>query len=455
MTGLRPLIWAVAVLAAALVACQEMPPPTPTIPPAPEIAAVATTPPLAAYPLATPLPAYPGGEEGNPPSLPPSPTADTAYPAVTPTTPGPITPPGAGGSQVFVPFLSVAPSSTLSITASLPLPTAPPPPPTDTPTPIPTADFAAVRAELAAAGQDLGYVKIGFHTAVGGNADGLIEWMQQLDAAGVPFFLKSVDNAQPLYIAQEMMKQSGVPHTLVFRRATGQVYDVPNYDLPPDQSAIEHWQRHKEIWPPELDPSLVWFETINEVDKNRAEWLGQFALKTAELALADGYKWAAFGWSSGEPEPEHWQTPSMLQFLRLVAQHPDRLAIALHEYSYLTEDIADAYPYKVGRFQELFRICDQYGIPRPTVLITEWGWTYQHVPTPDKAMRDIAWASRLYAPYPQIKGAAIWYLGTGFGDVADEAQQLIYPMLVYSLQNYFAVPRPPNHAPINPEQYRP
>ncbi|MFS8631384.1 MAG: hypothetical protein LOD92_09565, partial [Bacillales bacterium] len=58
--------------------------------------------------------------------------------------------------------------------------------------------------------------------------------------------------------------------------------------------------------------------------------------------------------SSGEPEPQHWETPAMLRFLRLAAQHPDRLAIALHEYSYQVENIGNIYPYLVGRFQFLF-----------------------------------------------------------------------------------------------------
>jgi len=329
--------------------------------------------------------------------------------------------------------------------------------PTATPPPIPTLDFAAIREELHAQGQEMATVKIGFHVSVGGNTEGLEEWMRRLDEAGVPFFLKSVDNAQPILFAQELKRASGVPHVLVYRKTSGGDYDwdVPDYTLPPDQAAAVHWQMHRDAFPPELDPSLVWIETINEVDKNQAEWLGQFALKTAELAMQDGFNWAAFGWSSGEPEPEQWQTPSMLQFLRLAGQNPDRLAIALHEYSYLVEDIGDAYPYKVGRFQELFRIADAQGIPRPTVLITEWGWTYENVPPPEKALADIAWASRLYAPYPQVKGAAIWYLGHGFSDIANKTQQLIFPVMVYALQNYFPAPLPPQQQPIVPEQFGP
>jgi hypothetical protein len=71
--------------------------------------------------------------------------------------------------------------------------------------------------------------------------------------------------------------------------------DVPLYDLPPEEAAVIHWQKHLELFPPELDPSLIWVETMNEIDKNRAEWLGQFALKTAELARDDGVAMAVMG----------------------------------------------------------------------------------------------------------------------------------------------------------------
>ncbi|MFZ0545295.1 MAG: hypothetical protein WAM60_07645 [Candidatus Promineifilaceae bacterium] len=351
-----------------------------------------------------------------------------------------------GDKNIFLPFFPGLPANTPTAT----------PQPTNTPmpTPTPTIDFAAVRQGLQAQGNDLGFVKIGFHLSVGGNINGLDTWMQRLDAAGVPFFLKSADNAGPIFEAQELAKKSGVPHTLVYRRS-GQEYDVPDYSLSPQEAARKHWDAHIAVFPPELDPSMVWLETINEVDKNQAEWLGQFALATAEMALADGYKWAAFGWASGEPEVETWEAPSMLAFLRLAAAHPDQLAIAVHEYSFLTTDIADQYPYKVGRFQQLFQLCDQYGIPRPTVLITEWGWAYQDVPSVSAALDDIAWAAHLYAQYPQVKGAAIWHLGCCFADVADQTQRLIQPLTEYALGNYFAIPLPPDQAPIDPEAYRP
>lgn len=391
--------------------------------------AVATV--IAAYPAATPTLAET--------AVPPTPTPETAVP--------PMPQPAGTPSNLYLPLI-VEPA------APTPAPTITPSP---TPTPIPTVDFAAVQSELRAAGQELSYAKIGFHVGTGGNTHGLEEWMRRLDAAGVPFFLKSVDNAQPLLFAQELMRQSGVPHTLVFRRASGgndgYDWDVPNYDLPPAQAAAIHWQQHIAAFPPELDPSVIWLETINEVDKNRAEWLGQFALETAALAQRDGFKWAAFGWSSGEPETVQWETPSMLAFLQLAGANPDRLAIALHEYSYDENNIADGYPYKVGRFQYLLRVVDSNNIPRPTILITEWGWTYQEVPDPEQALADIAWASRLYARYPEIKGAAIWYLGGNFADIANQAQRLIEPVMVYTLQNYFARSGQPE--PVVPEAFEP
>lgn len=315
----------------------------------------------------------------------------------------------------------------------------------------PPIDYSSVRASLQQQGLDLAFGKMGFHTGAGGNVTGLYDWINHLDTAGVPVFLKSVDDPSPVYAAQQRVQESGVPHTLIFRRSGAQ-YDVPNYDLSPVAAAQQHWALHKAAWPAQLDPGLVWIETLNEVDKNRSEWLAEFALETAQLALTDGFKWAAFGWSSGEPEPYHWQGTKMRQFLHLVGQHPDRLAIALHEYSY-SNQIGSGYPFLVGRFQALFQVCDAYNIPRPTVLITEWGWHATEVPPPEIAIGHIEWAAWLYAAYPQVKGAAIWYLGGGFGGIADQAQRLIAPVQDYSLTHYFGYK--PGQGAIDPTLFQP
>jgi uncharacterized repeat protein (TIGR02543 family) len=324
----------------------------------------------------------------------------------------------------------------------------------------PPLDFAAIQADFQSQGFDLAFNKIGFHVGPGGNPTGIGDWWRNLDSAGVPVFYKSVDDDGHLWELQEHIKSSGstVPHTLVYRMSSagqndGNDYDVPDYNKSPVQAARDHWKLHTDNWPSRLDPSLVWIETTNEVDKNKSEWLGEFAVETANLALRDGFRWAAFGWSSGEPEPEHWESPAMLEFLEMAAAHPDRLAIALHEYSYDKDDIGFIYPYLIGRFQKLFMTVDKHYIPRPTVLITEWGWEYQNVPGPSAALDDIAWAAWLYAAYPEIKGAALWYLGPGFGNIASQAQKLISPVTDYSLSDYFKIV--PGHGRIEPSYFEP
>jgi hypothetical protein len=47
-------------------------------------------------------------------------------------------------------------------------------------------------ADLESQGKQLVTNKLGFHVAVGGNQEGLTEWVQRSDEAGVPIFLKSV-----------------------------------------------------------------------------------------------------------------------------------------------------------------------------------------------------------------------------------------------------------------------
>ena len=315
-----------------------------------------------------------------------------------------------------------------------------------------TLDFPAIRSQLNQQGQDLAFVKIGFHVGPGGNQTGLGKWMECLDAAGVPFFLKSVDAAGSILEAAQLRAASGVPHVLVYRKSVGGGinWDVPDYNKTPLDAATEHWNSFLNAFPPELDPyrHLIWIETINEVDKNRAEWLGEFAFHTAQMAMANGFNWAAFGWSSGEPEREHWEGPQMRNFLSFAADNPDRVAVALHEYSYVRENLDRFFPYLVGRFQFLFDVCDDYGIARPKVLVTEFGWVYDHIANSvSQAMGvDLPWAAELYAGFPEVLGAAIWYLGPGFGGIANEAQKLIEPLTTYALQNYFVIPLENNAA---------
>jgi hypothetical protein len=323
---------------------------------------------------------------------------------------------------------------------ALPSPTPDRPTATSTPRPTPErpsptpppVDFDAVRADLRAKGQDLAFVKIGFHVGPAGNQEGLVEYLEALADAGVPAFIKSVDDYS--FCVQALDYN---PDNITVFRMTGDSLEQPDRNLPAETSAEQHWARILDALPPEFD-QRTWLEVMNEPGRHRADWLGRFALRTAQLALRDGYRFAAFGWTAGQPEPEDWETPEMLEFLHLASQHPAQIGIALHEYSFDVEDIAHLYPDLVGRFQALFQICDRNDIPRPTVLLTEWGWEPRDVPPVDQAMADIVWASRLYAAYPQVEGAAIWYLGGGF-DIADQAQRLIAPLRDYATTSYFIV----------------
>ena len=291
--------------------------------------------------------------------------------------------------------------------------------------------------------------KIGFHTGPGGNPTGIGDWMRALDRAKIPFCLKSVDHYGPIFEAQELMKLSKVPHVLIFRLSTrgindGYDYDVPPYKDPkyvndPEGGAEKHWRKTLAKLPPEFDKKRVWLEPINEVDKDLCDWLGRFAVHTANLAQRDGYKVSLFAWSSGEPEPSGWETPGMLKYLQLCGKRPQQAAIALHEYSYLENDIFHETPFKIGRFQYLFQVCDKHDIPRPRIHITEWGWTLNSVPVPERAIQDIQRVGELYARFPEIEGAAVWYLGPDFGGIANKAQRLIKPVTDFTLSHRFEV----------------
>ncbi|MCB8976065.1 MAG: hypothetical protein H6657_01410 [Ardenticatenaceae bacterium] len=290
--------------------------------------------------------------------------------------------------------------------------------------------------------------KIGFHTGPGGNPTGIGDWMRALDKAQIPFCLKSADHYGPIFEAQEIMKKSGVPHVLIFRLSDNHseyTYDTPPYKDPkyvndPEGGAEKHWRKTVAKLPPEFDKKRVWLEVINEVDKNLCDWLGRFAVRIANLAQRDGYKVSLFSWSGGEPEPSGWETPGMLAYLRLCAERPSQAAVAVHEYSFIESNIFDQFPFKIGRFQYLFQVCDKHNIPRPRVHITEWGWTLDSVPTPAKAIEDIRRVGELYARFPEVEGAAIWYLGPGFGGIADKAQRLIKPVTDFTLKHRFTVP---------------
>lgn len=335
----------------------------------------------------------------------------------------------------------------------------------------------------------MAYMKFGFITSPGGNATGHGQFLSRLRAAGIPISHKGND-AMPM----DGQQLAGPQDTIIYRRSTVPTGaspppsgnpDVPNYRTDPDTAAAEHWAWHRQHLPPELDRDVVWIEVINEpaqhfdydsmeelqqdnlplayrqivtlpdgrVRLRNAEWLAVFAEGIADLAVAEGYKVALFGFSMGEPEIDYWTGPYMLSFLYRCAQNPDRLAVALHEYSGDVADIwrgtdAGGIYWLVGRFEHLVAACDSAGIGRPTILITEFGWTHEQVPAPDAAMLDLEAAGALYAQYACVRAATIWYLGQGFGGIANLTQRLIAPLGDKMLVTRY--PDPPGGTPPPP-----
>ncbi len=299
--------------------------------------------------------------------------------------------------------------------------------------------------------------KIGFHSGPVGNMTGIGDFWRKLSNAGIPIFHKGADGYGPLYeIAELIPNPHNVEHHLVYRMSTrgqndGYDYDVPPYHKTPLEAAKEHWQHTRDNLPPEFNKEKVWVEPINEIDKNRCDWLGRFSVEIANIAHAEGYKVTLFGWSSGEPEREGWETAGMLDYLRLCAQRPNQAAVSIHEYDFGLAGYEAVYPYHVGRFQVLFDVCDNHGIARPNLHITEWGWALAHVPQWNQAEKHITKSMELYAKYPQIKGTAIWNLGKGpeFGDIDDQTQRLIAPLGDYNFNRRFEADVSPT-APIDP-----
>ena len=280
--------------------------------------------------------------------------------------------------------------------------------------------------------------KIGFHAAPAGNHNGIGDYYRRLDEAGVPFVIKSVDHYGHVH---EALQYKNANHVYVYRMSSfGQPgnydFDVPEYSLDPDEAAAKHMKHMKKHMPPEYwaNKDRVWIEPINEVDRNRAEWLGQFACEFADLAEQEGMKILQYAWCSGEPEPDQWETEGQLRYLRLCAEKPNQFGVALHEYSYDKKDIWRMRGDLVGRFVNLFAVCDKHGIARPPTVMTEWGWTHRTVPDPRQALKDIEEVNALYAKYPSILGAAIWYLGSNFGSIDNMTQRLIKPVTDFSVK---------------------
>lgn len=290
---------------------------------------------------------------------------------------------------------------------------------------------------------------IGFHTDVGGNPTGIGEYVRELDANGIPCTIVCANGTTGLSDVTALWDAgSTVPHNVFWRRVIGSAnadgsapehYSVPNYHHPPQQAAQEHWNMlFEEGFPQQVHQykDKIWLLPINEVDKNRADWIGYFSVEFAKIANSRGYKVAMPAWSPGEPEPEHWHMPGMLAYLRYCERESDMAAVALHEYSLDVNDIRHGDGNLIGRFQYLIEACNLHTIAVPRIHITECGWTLNDAPSVGPAIQDIDYLFRIYSQQKETESVALWYLGPRFGGIADKVQPLIEPTTTYMKENY-------------------
>lgn len=289
------------------------------------------------------------------------------------------------------------------------------------------------------------YWPYGPHGTVGNNLRGIGDVWLDLNRRGVPVFYKGADGYGPIFELWELEDVYHAGNQACFRLTDkgGINWDVPDWSLSPEQAAKNHVKLTIEFLPPEFD-KRTWLELINEPDKDDdsrhpdwgsaefADWLGKFAQECARLLVPLGYKFAAFGFSSGEPEIPDWETPGMVGYLKMCAADPEHVAIAVHEYSYDSESLEDGeahYPWLLGRFTLIFELCDRLGLRRPTILVTEFGWTLWDIPSTTKALDQLIWAANeVYGPHPEVIFVAIWHFGSGFEGIANQCQPLIAPM---------------------------
>jgi hypothetical protein len=299
-------------------------------------------------------------------------------------------------------------------------------------------------------------IRLGFHVGEGGNPTGIGDYVNQLDDAGVPATIMAIDGTVGLSdIYKRWAAGSAVPHVTAFRVVRGgdEHFAVPNYEMGPAEAAVDYRDRLIPHIPPLVRQyrGKTWIVLGNELDKNRADWLGHWGLESAVLWNAWGFKVLLFGFASGEPEPEHWKTPGMLKYLRYCAENPDMAGIALHEYSYTEDDIMHQAPWKVGRYEFLYDVCDAEGIGYPYIFITEFG--YQATRVPPKEVYFPQENNDLWTMFPDSPPRAFWCLQAGWSGLADRLNPYIQSTTWRSINERIAGPMRPagNRPPPEPE----
>ncbi len=315
----------------------------------------------------------------------------------------------------------------------------------------------------------MSYQKITVHCGIGGNPRGIGDYFRRLDAAGRPAAVCSYDNYGIVKELIDLRIRSGVPHIGVFRPNIYRPHlpdQNPDYNKQPEAAGRDYWEQFKRQIPPEVrDPGhhdykpqykeLTWMiwgnegrkEVIWEDGRNGGNWWGEVAHTIATLAMADGYRTLAFGFSAGTPEEAIWKTPGMRKYLRLCHRHPNQCGIALHEGADPKHPqpppfgpLINSEPNITGRYQHMFAACDEMNIRRPRIFISECAWYYRDAPDVGRAMHDVREAAIYYDKHPEVLGVSLWTVGSSggsgeYGDIANKVQQLIQPLTDYALES--------------------
>ena len=289
---------------------------------------------------------------------------------------------------------------------------------------------------------------VGFHANTPCFCDGIGDYLAKVAEAGHMISAKSVDSTASLMDYQQLRERGhdgiGIFRCLVWKNTDPppgweKNQDVPPYGHDPYATAVIYRDKLRAAFPPELKREYFYIEMINECDKNESDWLGYFMVELGKLLMEDGFKFAGPSWAGGEPEPEHNRTPGMLEWFRLIEQHPDDLAHSLHEYAWLRNtqhglELKETIPFQMGRCIDVNHACLENGITPPPILITEFGWGADNAPSWHTGNPQIIKAGGMVEWYlqnvPNVKALQLWALDKNikWGDLADVINPYMTPL---------------------------
>lgn len=284
--------------------------------------------------------------------------------------------------------------------------------------------------------------QIGFHAGVGGNRNGIGAYMQQLDAAGLPFVICSVGDGG---LVAEACAYRNADHVVIYR----QNHDAAGRELDYPQGVAEKYTESAESYAirlavtmeavPEVNANRdrVWIGVLNECDQNQSEWLSEFCLNVAALMNQWGWRVVVLNWALGNPDLPAYDGPQHLALLRYCALNRDMCAYGLHEYS-LGDTLMREYPWLCGRWRLVAEACARHGIGQPRFMVKEFGWHESSAaPEPGAAMADLHhFLTQDGSPHV---ARALWCLQYWHGDVVNSIQRLIEPVTQFVMQNQFPV----------------